>query len=167
MVKNSALGYEGKTVNAASHSEPPSIAAIFEENGVKHTAQREAIVREFLATKEHVSIDELLKRVRVQHPNVGYATVYRTLRLLKEIGLADERHFGDGKALYEPIGEHHHDHLICTRCGKIVEFENEEIEALQKEVAREHGFVISGHKMELYGQCADCQKAERKGKRKA
>ncbi len=146
--------------------ESGDLARIFEEHGVKHTAQREAIVREFLATKEHVSIDELLRRVRLTHPSVGYATVYRTLRLLKEIGIADERHFGDGKALYEPIGEHHHDHLICTRCGKIVEFENDAIETLQLGVAREHGFVISGHKMELYGLCSDCQKTERKGKRK-
>jgi Fur family transcriptional regulator, ferric uptake regulator len=147
-------------VNAASDN----LSQLFEEHGVKHTAQREAIVREFLATKEHVSIDELLRRVRVAHPGVGYATVYRTLRLLKEMGLADERHFGDGKALYEPISDHHHDHLICTRCMKIVEFENEDIEALQDGVAKKHGFVISGHKMEIYGLCLDCQKLE--GKRK-
>ncbi len=142
-----------------------NLSRFFETNGVKHTAQREAIVREFLNLKEHVTIDDLLKRVRVSHPSVGYATVYRTLRLLKEVGLADERHFGDGKALYEPIGEHHHDHLICTRCHKIVEFENEEIEALQHKTAKAHGFAISGHKMEIYGLCADCQKTDPKAKR--
>src|SRR6476619_2174136 len=114
-------------VSTSVESVQGNLEKFFEEHGVKHTAQREAIVREFLNTKEHISIDELLRRVRVQHPSVGYATVYRTLRLLKEVGLADERHFGDGKALYEPIGEHHHDHLICTSCHKIVEFENDEI----------------------------------------
>jgi Fur family ferric uptake transcriptional regulator len=139
---------------------------IFEEHGVKHTAQREAIVREVLNTQEHISIDELLRRVRVQHPSVGYVTVYRTLRLLKEVGIADERHFGDGKAFYEPIGEHHHDHLICTSCQRIVEFEDDEIEAMQDAVAKKHGFVISGHKMELYGLCEDCQRPQEKAQRK-
>lgn len=133
------------------------IERFFGQSGVKHTSQREAIVREFLGVTDHVSIDDLLARVRVQHPKVGYATVYRTLRLLKDAGVADERHFGDGKALYEPSNDHHHDHLICTHCGKIVEFENEEIEALQEKVAALHGFTMDGHKMEIYGLCADCQ----------
>jgi Fur family transcriptional regulator, ferric uptake regulator len=146
-------GYIRKIVPTVSDS----LARFFETNGVKHTAQREAIVREFLNLKEHVTIDDLLRRVRSSHPGVGYATVYRTLRLLKEVGLADERHFGDGKALYEPITEHHHDHLICTSCHKIVEFENEEIETMQQSVAKLHGFEISGHKMELYGLCPECQ----------
>src|SRR5438105_1724791 len=119
------------------------IDRFFGEQGIKHTLQRDAIVSEFLAVKEHISIDDLLARVRTQHPKVGYATVYRTLSLLKEAGVADERHFGDGKALYEPMSEHHHDHLICTVCGKIVEFENRQIEAQQDEVARAHGFKIS------------------------
>lgn len=127
---------------------------------VKRTQQREAIVREFVSSKEHVSIDELLRRVRNDHPNVGYATVYRTLRLLKQIGVADERHFGDGKTLFEPITDHHHDHLICQRCHKIVEFENEEIEALQADVAKTHGFKMTGHKMEIYGVCPSCQRAK-------
>lgn len=127
---------------------------------VKRTQQREAIVREFVSSKEHVSIDELLRRVRNDHPNVGYATVYRTLRLLKQIGVADERHFGDGKTLFEPITDDHHDHLICQRCHKIVEFENEEIEALQADVAKTHGFKMTGHKMEIYGVCPSCQRAK-------
>lgn len=127
---------------------------------VKRTQQREAIVREFVSSKEHVSIDELLRRVRNDHPNVGYATVYRTLRLLKQIGVADERHFGDGKTLFEPITDHHHDHLICQRCHKIVEFENEEIESLQADVAKTHGFKMTGHKMEIYGICPACQRVK-------
>lgn len=125
---------------------------------VKRTSQREAIVREFVSSREHVSIDELLRRVRADHPNVGYATVYRTLRLLKQVGVADERHFGDGKTLFEPITGDHHDHLICQRCHTIVEFENDEIEALQASVAASHGFKMTGHKMEIYGICPACQK---------
>lgn len=158
-------------MNASHAQQPPANVAdvltlLFDEHGVKHTAQREAIVREFLSTKEHITIDELLRRVKTSHPNVGYATVYRTLRLLKDVGIADERNFGDGKTLYEPIGEHHHDHLICTRCAKIIEFENDEIEVLQEAVAETHGFTITGHKMELYGLCADCQKTDTRKRRR-
>ncbi len=134
------------------------VERFFNQPGVKHTAQREAIVRAFLGVTEHISIDDLLTRVREQHPGVGYATVYRTLRLLKQAGVADERHFGDGKALYEPAHEHHHDHLICTSCGTIVEFENDEIEALQEKVAARNGFRMLGHKMEIYGLCPNCVK---------
>ena len=95
--------------------------------------------------------------MRAQHPAIGYATVYRTLRLLKQAGVIDERHFGDGKALYEPAHEHHHDHLICTiSCHTIVEFENEKIEALQEKVAERNGFRMLGHKMESYGLCPNC-----------
>ena len=92
------------------------------------------------------------------NPRVGYATVYRTVRLLRESGLAAERHFHDGEARFENVEEqHHHDHLICERCGRIVEFANDEIEALQERVAHELGFVISRHKMELYGICGACR----------
>ncbi|HEY6039287.1 MAG TPA: transcriptional repressor, partial [Kofleriaceae bacterium] len=89
------------------------------------TAQREAIVEQFLRTRDHVSIDELLTKVRKRHPKVGYATVYRTLKLLVDSGLAVERQFGDGQARYEVVGDDH-DHLICVRCGLILEFEDDE-----------------------------------------
>ena len=93
------------------------------------------------------------------NPRVGYATVYRTLKLLKECGLAAERHFDDGQARYEPTeeAEQHHDHIICERCGKIVEFNSEELEKLQERIARFLGFVVSRHRMELYGICAECR----------
>lgn len=132
------------------------ILKILAQNGIKQTTQREAIVREFLSLKGHVTIDDLLLRVKKTHPAVGYATVYRTLKLLKELGFADERHFIEGKALFEPLGEGHHDHLICRQCQKIVEFENEAIEQLQEQVAFAHGFKIMGHKMEIYGVCDVC-----------
>jgi Fur family ferric uptake transcriptional regulator len=83
------------------------------------------------------------------------------MKLLTECGLVLERHFRDGEARYESAEGHHHDHLICESCGKIVEFEEPRIESLQSEVARRLGFELSGHKMELYGRCADCQKARR------
>jgi Fur family transcriptional regulator, ferric uptake regulator len=121
------------------------------------TSQREAIVEFFLRTTDHISIDELLAKVRKKHPKVGYATVYRTLKLLVDGGLATERQFGDGQARYEIVGDHH-DHLICTSCGFILEFEDHEIEALQEKIAEKlGGFVVLRHRHELYGLCPKAQ----------
>jgi Fur family ferric uptake transcriptional regulator len=117
------------------------------------TAQREAIVEQFLRTRDHVSIDELLTKVRKRQPRVGYATVYRTHKLLVDSGLAVERQFGDGQARYEVVGDHH-DHLICVKCGLILEFEDDEIERLQDRIAsRLGGFKVLRHRHELYGLC--------------
>ncbi len=118
------------------------------------TSQREAIVEQFLRTKDHISIDELLARVRKRQPKVGYATVYRTVKLLVDSGLAVERQFGDGQARYEVVGDHH-DHLICMKCGLILEFEDDDIERLQEKIAaRLGGFTVLRHRHELYGLCA-------------
>src|SRR5258706_14641517 len=108
--------------------------AYIQDHRLNTTAQREAIVEQFLRTRDHVSIDELLLKVRKRHPKVGYATVYRTLKLLVDSGLAVERQFGDGQARYEVVGDHH-DHLICVKCGLILEFEDDEIERLQDRIA--------------------------------
>lgn len=117
------------------------------------TAQRETIVEQFLRTRDHVSIDELLSKVRKRQPKVGYATVYRTLKLLVDSGLAVERQFGDGQARYEVVGDHH-DHLICMKCGLILEFEDDEIERLQERIATRLGnFTVLRHRHELYGLC--------------
>lgn len=125
--------------------------------GLKSTNQRDIILDCFLSSDRHFSIEELYLQLRARHPGIGYATVYRTLKLFAESGIAREIHFGDGQTRYEHLlaGEHH-DHLVCTRCGAIVEFENETIEQLQAEVARQHGFTIANHKLELYGICARC-----------
>jgi Fur family ferric uptake transcriptional regulator len=126
-------------------------------NNLNTTQQREAIVDAFLRAKEHVSIDELLIRVRKKNPKVGYATVYRTLRLLVDSGLATARQFDEGQTRYEPAGAHH-DHLICMKCGLIVEFENEEIEHLQEKIAQSlGGFRVLRHKHELYSLCPKAQ----------
>jgi Fur family ferric uptake transcriptional regulator len=127
------------------------------QQGLKSTEQRDAIAHAFFATQRHVSVEELYLEVKRRHPRIGYATVYRMLKLLTECGLAAERHFRDGEARYESAAKRHHDHLICERCGKIVEFEEEQIEALQRDVARRSGFHLTGHKMELYGLCPACQ----------
>jgi Fur family ferric uptake transcriptional regulator len=125
-------------------------------HALKTTSQRELIVDVFLRGTEHVSIEELLTEVRRRSAKVGYATVYRTLKLLEEAGLAASRHFGDGQTRYEVAGLEagHHDHLICVRCGLILEFENCQIEKLQDSVAeRLGGFKVINHKLELYVLC--------------
>lgn len=128
------------------------------ERSLKSTAQRDDIARVFFAIGRHISVEELYREVKQVNPRVGYATVYRTVRLLRECGLAAERHFHDGEARFENVEhEHHHDHLICERCGRIVEFANDAIERLQEQVAQKLGFVITRHKMELYGVCAECR----------
>ena len=130
------------------------------EHGLKSTRQRSLIIETFFATPGHLSVEELWSRVRKLDQKVSVATVYRTMKLLSDCGLAHARNFGDGQTRYEAaVGKHHHDHLICTRCGAIVEFENDKIEALQDQVAKKHGFVVTSHKMELYGLCRNCQKA--------
>ena len=128
------------------------------KHGLRSTEQRRLVTEMFFASTEHLSIEDLLDRVRIKEPKIGYATVYRTLKLLKECGLAFERHFGDGVSRYEVAwADEHHDHLICIECEKIVEFENDTIEDLQHSVASKLGYKLVRHKLELYGICADCQ----------
>lgn len=124
--------------------------------GLRTTEQRRLIVATFFETSDHLTIDELLERVRAIDHRVGYATVYRTMRMLTEGGIANELHFGDGVTRYEIADEDaHHDHLICEECGQIIEFEEPLIEELQGRVAAAHGFVVTHHKHELYGHCGD------------
>lgn len=128
-------------------------------HGLKPSRQRDIIAEVFFAAEGHLSVDELLQKARAVEPKVSQATVYRTMKLLADCGLASSRHFFDGQTRYEhsdPSGAHH-DHLICTRCSKIVEFVDARIEALQDQVAKKHGFTVAHHKMELYGLCSDCR----------
>jgi len=127
--------------------------------GLKSTRQRDTILDFFLSSKQHLSVEELYRRLRARHPGIGYATVCRTLKLFSQSGIAHEIHFGDGQTRYEHLTEgEHHDHLVCTGCGAIAEFENKTIEDLQKAVADSHGFIIHSHRLELYGLCAKCRK---------
>lgn len=127
------------------------------EHGLKHTRQREVIVNVFLKSNKHIGIEELLKEARKVEPSIGYVTVYRTLMLLKDCGLAHQRHFGDGQSLFEKAGNHH-DHMICIKCGNITEFEDDRIEKMQEKIASEHHFKIVSHRHEIYGCCSRCQK---------
>ena len=134
--------------------------------GLRSTEQRRLIIDTFFHSPAHITIEDLLGQVRSADPKVGYATVYRTLKLLAESGVANERHFGDGVTRYELADSHetHHDHLICNECQGITEFEEPRIETLQDDVAKRYGFDLRSHKHELYGICARCQ-ANRLGSR--
>jgi Fur family transcriptional regulator, ferric uptake regulator len=126
--------------------------------GLRSTEQRRVIVDTFAGAQSHLTIEELLALVKQRDPRIGYATVYRTLKMLAESGIANELHFGDGFSRYE-LREalSHHDHLICTSCGVIVEFEEPAIEQLQERIAERHGFSVTSHRHELYGFCPKCQ----------
>jgi Fur family ferric uptake transcriptional regulator len=131
--------------------------------GLKTTRQRNTIVNVFFKMRGHISVEELLREVKKVNPKIGYATVYRTLHLLVESGLVEERRFGDGLARYEGRSEvEHHDHMICTECGQIFEFFNPHLEALQEKLADEHNFKIFRHRLELYGVCKDKETCERR-----
>ena len=134
------------------------------KRGLRSTEQRRLIIDTFFDVHEHITIDSLLKLVRAVDARVGYATVYRTMKLLSESGVVQEHKFGDGFTRYELSDEDaHHDHLVCLECGKIIEFEEPQIEVLQDKVAKRYGFVVRAHKHEMYGVCSDCQKPKAAG----
>ena len=131
-----------------------------QKQGLKRTAQRDLILDVFLRTEGHLSGEDLYRLVREKDPTVGQTTVYRTLRLLTEAGLAREVRFGDGRAHYEHNYKHqHHDHMICSECGKIIEFYSPELEAIQDAMAAKHRFQLTEHLLRMIGICADCRKA--------
>ncbi len=126
---------------------------------LKATKERSAILKAFLDSERHVSAEALYRQMKDEGSTIGLATVYRTLNLFCSSGLAEQRRFGDGQARYElTYNVDHHDHLICKECDLIIEFENDEIEALQKKVAKENNFKVSSHRLELYGVCSECLK---------
>jgi Fur family ferric uptake transcriptional regulator len=134
------------------------LASWITSRGLKATRQRDVIVEAFFSQSGHLSVDELLEKVTDRDPTIGAATVYRTMKILTDAGLASARHFEGGQTRYEAaLDRHHHDHLICTSCHEIFEFENERIEELQESVARDHGFTVTHHKLELYGLCRKCR----------
>ncbi len=127
-------------------------------SGFKRTAQRELILDVFLETEGHSSAEELYQIIKAKDPHVGATTVYRTLKLLAECGLAREERLGDGRTRYEHLYNHqHHDHLICTECGALIEFYSEVIENKQDEIARQYQFQPTNHSLRIFGICFECQ----------
>jgi Fur family ferric uptake transcriptional regulator len=128
------------------------------EKNLKITPHRELILEIFLDQEGHRSVEDIYKSVKRQDPRVGYTTVYRTMKLLTECGLAREIDLADGITRYEHLFNHeHHDHMICMECGTSIEFLNPEIEAIQEVASRQLGFKVADHKLQIYGLCRKCQ----------
>ncbi len=132
---------------------------ILKINKLKFTSQRESILSTLYENTQHFTPENLYMLVKKNYPNIsiGIATVYRTLSLLEENGLVSSISLGTQGKKFEMANKPHHDHIICQECGKIVEFENEKIEELQKQIATENGFTLTDHLMQLYGICLECQ----------
>lgn len=121
------------------------------EKGLRMTGQRRTIAQVLEAATDHPDVEELYARASKLDENISIATVYRTVKLLEETGIIERLEFRDGRARYEIVPEDHHDHLIDLRSGDVIEFRNDEIEALQEKIARQHGYKLVDHRLELYG----------------
>jgi Fur family ferric uptake transcriptional regulator len=127
--------------------------------GLKHTGQRDTILRSFLETREHLSTEELHRLVKKKDPRIGFTTVYRTLKLLAECGLASAVAFHDGIARFEhQYNRRSHHHMVCTECGGSVEFFSPEVETLAQEIGRRYRYATTRHTFQIYGRCEECRK---------
>jgi len=128
------------------------------EKGMKMTEQRRIIARVLSAANDHPDVEEVYRRASKLDPKISIATVYRTVRLFEEANIVERHDFGDGRSRYEEATDEHHDHLIDIQSGKVIEFQNEEIEDLQEKIAKKHGMKLVGHRLELYGVPLDPKK---------
>lgn len=132
-----------------------------QSEGLRRTGQRDLILDIFLRTEEHLTSEDLYWLVQKEDPSVGHTTVYRTLKLLTEAGLAREVRFGDNKTYYEHHYDHqHHDHMICTQCGLVIEFFSPELEEKQDEMADKYKFRATHHSLRIWGVCENCQTSD-------
>jgi Fur family ferric uptake transcriptional regulator len=136
---------------------------LLKHNNLKFTKQREVVLKTLYNNDEHFTPESLYLLIKETYPelNVGIATVYRTLNLLEESSIVTSISFGSAGKKYELANKPHHDHLICKCCGLIVEFENDDIETKQEEIASKNGFKLTSHLMQLYGICENCQKSRK------
>jgi Fur family ferric uptake transcriptional regulator len=118
---------------------------------MRMTGQRRTIAKVLSEAEDHPNVEEVHRRASARDPRISLSTVYRTVRLFESAGILDRHEFGDGRARYEASGHGHHDHLINVKTGEVIEFSNEQIEKLQEAVARELGFKLIGHRLELFG----------------
>lgn len=121
------------------------------DKGMKMTDQRRVIAQVLSDSADHPDVEEVYRRATARDPRISIATVYRTVRLFEEESILERHDFGDGRARYEEAPNEHHDHLIDVNSARVIEFTSPEIEALQREIARRHGFRLVGHRLELYG----------------
>jgi len=146
----------------ASSEERPEKRLFYDylrRKGLKRTAQRDLILETFLESERHITSEDLYRKVRERDPTVGFTTVYRTLKLLTECGIARSMQLGDRYTHYERrLNEQHHDHLICIECGGITEFFSQQLENIQVEVVRRHGFQMVDHSLRIWGICRECRR---------
>lgn len=151
------------TVQKSNSEEQEVFLKHIQKRGLKRTGQRDLILDTFLRTEDHLSSEDLYRLVKKDDPSIGQTTVYRTLKLLTEAGLAREVRFGDGITHYEHNYKHqHHDHMICSECGRIIEFFSAELEAIQDAMAAKHRFQVTQHLLRIIGLCAECRRAMKK-----
>ena len=131
------------------------IEALCASKGLRITDQRRTIARILSESDDHPDVETLHTRAAAVDPRISIATVYRTVRLFEEAGILERHEFGDGRSRYEAASDAHHDHLIDVETGKVIEFVNEELEALQRRIAEKLGFRLVDHRMELYGVAVD------------
>lgn len=134
---------------------PDRLERICLEKGLRMTGQRKTIAQVLSEADDHPDVEEVYRRASEVDPKISIATVYRTVRLFEEVGILARHDFGDGRARYEEVPEHHHDHLIDTTTGNVIEFQNDEIEALQEKIAAELGYTLVDHRLELYAVPAE------------
>jgi len=134
---------------------PSRLEQLCQSKGLKMTEQRRVIARVLSESGDHPDVEQLHRRAAAIDPRISIATVYRTVRLLEEANILERHDFGDGRARYEELSESHHDHLIDVKTGEVIEFQNEEIEALQRKVAEQLGYKLVGHRLELLGIAED------------
>ena len=128
------------------------------EKGLRNTRQREEILHAFLTANKHITVEELYNELAKKYPGIGYATVHRNMNLMRDCGLAEEIKIGKQKTRFEPpYGHKHHDHLICLKCGRFIEVNDENIERLQVKLAEADDFIPVRHKLEIYGYCNKCR----------
>jgi Fur family transcriptional regulator, ferric uptake regulator len=136
---------------ASPENAPSRIEQLCADQGLRMTGQRRVIAGVLSAADDHPDVEEVYRRANAVDPRISLSTVYRTLRLFEAKGILERHDFGAGRGRYEQATRRHHDHLIDIETGKVIEFQNDEIEQLQERVARELGFSLVGHKLELYG----------------
>jgi len=136
---------------AGAAGDPGRIERLCVARGLKMTGQRRVIARVLSEAEDHPDVEEVFRRAALVDAHISIATVYRTVRLMEESGILERHSFNDGRARYERIPDRHHDHLIDLSSGRVIEFHSAEIEAIQAEIARRHGYRLVGHRLELYG----------------
>jgi Fur family ferric uptake transcriptional regulator len=134
------------------------ITATLHRNGYKLTPQRQAVIDTIVTSQDMLTPASIYEKVSNEHPDIGLVTVYRTLELLSRLGLICELHAGSTCPTYTASNQEHHHHLICSACGKVVDFTGHDLEPLEDRLSRESGFMIQNHVLEFIGVCSTCQK---------